>query len=240
MARPVAALLLAVLLLGPRPSLAASFATPLKVDSMELAGAGVDDYVVGGDVYCGNSSSPGDGFLYIEDTDPNVDYGCPGNEQYLMVNIGGPFHGYTAAGGHAIVTFADVAPAEGESVGVSFVTFADAYFTPGDFIRFEVRNVGGQLYYGAVDETGEVGFTNTLDFENTLVLDLTAFALGVPAFGYAVDGGAFVDVTAELSAVDGLTSFGNYLALEAFIVPEPARLALLLAALGLAAYRQRP
>jgi hypothetical protein len=236
-------LLLAAWLIGAAPSHALDFATPLKLDSVELVGVGIIENGALGDNYCGNHAAPGDGFFYLVDTDINdvysgADY-CPGEERFRMISLGGPFHGYTVASSTARATFADVAPAEGEAMGVSFISFADEIFTPLDFVRFEVRNVGGQLHYGAVSEVGETGFTGTLDFTETLVLELTTPYGGAPTFRYSVDGGAFVDVSAELAGTDPVTTTFPYLGIEASIVPEPPLAVLLLAALA-ALRRARP
>jgi hypothetical protein len=98
--------------------------------------------------------------------------------------------------------------------------------------------VGGQLYYGARDENGATGFTGTLDFEQSLDLEVVRPPGEPLVFRYAIDAGPFVDVSAELTGVDQLdsTSLANGWTLEAgFLLPEPSPAMLLAcAAAGLA------
>jgi hypothetical protein len=149
--------------------------------------------------------------------------------------------------GRTTATFVNVAPAEGEFVSVSASVMDLFDLVPIDFVQFEVRSVGGQLFYGAHDETGaSTGFTNTLAFSESLVLELTWIDAGSPEvqLRYATDGGAFVDVTAELAGLDPIDPSGTwtevFATLEAGLLPAPPLGALLAtAALALAALRRR-
>lgn len=241
-----------VLLLAPCAARAVPFAEPLRVDRFTLFDdpsltpfveefdQPIDlnwDYLT----FCGSAVASGNGFLEVQDASHVGLSVCPDEERFRLL-LGGELGGYGRYPIFALpfaVTFSD-APAEGEFIAAAENGDLDpSTWAPTDFIQFEVRRVDGQLLYGARDETGSVGFTNTLAFTDTLVLEIFATGGGFYQLRYSTAGAPFVDVTAELAGLDGISSYDLSPTIEAGLLPEPGPAVLgATAMLALAALRR--